>query len=967
MNARLTKPIEPKKYLIFKIVYLGVGKVNIIKRITAVLLSVSIIITICLPVFAENKSSKIVRVGCVDTENFFKQDSIGKYSGYAIEYLEEISQYTDWEYEYVDGTWAECMQWLSEGKIDLLLPAEYSDDRAEDYLYSKYECCIDYVALYAQLDDNTHFYEDYKSFDNMKIGMITGNYLNVLFEENAKKLGFSFIPLYYDNMTSLHSALTNGEVEGIVSGNMNNCAERKLLAKFDTMPAYFISNKNNTDLMTQLDDAMFKINLDNPYFVAKLHEKYYGEIEREAVGFTKEEAEYIKTCDKLTIGCDQNNYPLEWYDAVSGTYKGVYVDFLKLISERSGLEFEIVKTDSLSESWEKVKNGEIDLVSGVYGNKELENAYNVSFSDSYYTENNIVIGKQGTTYSEKDNITVAVLDSFIGTQYFIKEKYPHWNIITGGNINECLSLVHKGMANVAFVNANALQIKPYMTSYSSLVIVSTITGNVPMGIGISNKNSPLLKSVLNKTLMKISQDELDTIVINDTVSVPYQITFTSLIVNYPVQSFIVLGVFLSLVFIGCFMLYKNRANARRNAVLQQKNSQLQEAIIIAGEANRAKTSFLSNMSHDIRTPMNAIVGMTEIAKENQQNSEKVSDCLNKISNSTNYLLSLINNILDVSKIESGKMVISKAPFSLNELLKEIDLFCNSYLKSRRIRFSMSYDKQIKDTLVGDKLHLNQVLVNLLSNAFKFTAIDGSVVFTVKQITNSENGCVLRFSVTNSGCGIEKELLEKIFVPFEQGKNTKINEIKGSGLGLAIVQSFVEMMNGVVKVESEVGKGSTFMVEIPFSYCDADEESFVEQFAEINIFSGENILIAEDNELNLEIMKEFVKRLNITPVCANDGSQAVDIFKNSPTGYFSAILMDIRMPVMDGREATKVIRNLNREDSEIIPVIAVSADAFSDDVKFSQSAGMNDYITKPVSINELSAVLSKYMGKTNSSI
>lgn len=416
------------------------------------------------------------------------------------------------------------------------------------------------------------------------------------------------------------------------------------------------------------------------------------------------------------------------------------------------------------------------------------------------------------------------------------------------------------------------------------------------------------------------------------------------------------------------MLYMKNVDSERRRQ-EEHNKVLKVALESAERANQAKSEFLSRMSHDIRTPMNAIMGMASIAKECLRSPEKVAECLNKIDLSAKYLLSLLNDVLDVSKIESGKMVIHKAEFSLKKFLADLHNLCRDKAAEKNIDFKITLASEIDNKLEGDALHLNQILINLLSNAFQYTNIGGKVELKIQQIERTTISTILQFTVKDNGIGIKPEFMERLFLPFEQDTERIDPKRMGTGLGLSIVHSLVNLMDGVINVDSKVGVGSEFTVEIPFGFTKRgyllaveEDEDVLPIIKQKYFFNNEKILLVEDNDINQEIIEVFLEEVNLNTEIAVNGKEAIDKFASSPIGYYSLILMDIRMPIMDGREATKFIRKMSRVDARIIPIVALSADAFSEDVRYSERIGMNDYIVKPVNKDFLFSVLAKYLVK-----
>ncbi len=418
-------------------------------------------------------------------------------------------------------------------------------------------------------------------------------------------------------------------------------------------------------------------------------------------------------------------------------------------------------------------------------------------------------------------------------------------------------------------------------------------------------------------------------------------------------------------------------------VRKEKENELliKDALMLAEKANDAKSDFLSRMSHDIRTPMNAIIGMTTIAAAQIDDKQKVQDCLRKIGLSSKFLLSLVNDILDISKIESGKMNINNQLFSMRELLDSLLNSASSLANDKKQKFFYSIDDKISEFYIGDPLRIEQVFLNLLGNAHKFTPENGEIFFAVELGSHTEDRDVLTFAVEDTGTGISEEFLEKLFEPFEQDEG--MNNRKGSGLGLAIVQNLIRLMDGTVRVYSKRGEGSEFIIELPLKLPEQEElnarsadevlDDTVLQLAETTslqlhnkgmsqeiMFHGESILLVEDNELNQEIAKTILEMHNLVVDVASNGYEAVEKFTNSKPGEYITILMDIQMPGIDGYETTRRIRKSQHEEAGLIPIYALTANAFATDVNAAKQHGMNGHIAKPVDFDIVAQILLKHI-------
>lgn len=391
-------------------------------------------------------------------------------------------------------------------------------------------------------------------------------------------------------------------------------------------------------------------------------------------------------------------------------------------------------------------------------------------------------------------------------------------------------------------------------------------------------------------------------------------------------------------------------------LLERKNEALQDALERAEAANKSKSIFLNNMSHDIRTPMNAILGFARIAKDNVGNRERVEDCLNKVMSSGDYLLHLINEVLDMARIESGKVSIDEKPVSLKEIVNNLESLFRISMEERGLSFTV--DAVIQDEyLYVDELRLNQICMNLISNAQKYTKSGGSVRFECRQIGKREdNTATYRFRICDTGIGMSQSFQEKLFGAFERESRIETGQIQGSGLGLSITKNIVDLMNGKIEVQSELGEGTEICVYLTFRLDDDVHAKAVEkELADID-FTGKRILLAEDNELNSEIARTILGEVGIEVEVAPDGAEAVKMLKSSEQGYYDLILMDIQMPYMNGYEAATAIRNCDIPGHKDIPIIAITANAFEEDRKKALECGMNEHIAKPIDVEKLISVL-----------
>ncbi|MCI8426103.1 MAG: response regulator [Lachnospira sp.] len=402
-------------------------------------------------------------------------------------------------------------------------------------------------------------------------------------------------------------------------------------------------------------------------------------------------------------------------------------------------------------------------------------------------------------------------------------------------------------------------------------------------------------------------------------------------------------------------------------------TQLQKALKETDAANKVKGQFLMNMSHDVRTPLNTILGMTAIAQKESDDKEKMSECIKKIDIAGKHLLSLVNDVLDMSQIDSGKMILTEEVISLTQLFKKVADMMK--IEAKEAKLTIDWTIQLKDEIIiGDSLRIQQVLINIINNAIKYTSEGGHVLLEMIQLEDKvkEGYGTYRFSCTDTGIGMRQDFLERIFLFFERDKNTTLSGVAGTGVGLAITKGILDLMGGSICVKSELNKGSTFTVDFHFKVqkqeLQKEQDTIQDVIVDSNSqeqtqdYTNKRILLVEDVELNMEIAEELIGTTGVQIDKAYNGKEAVELFSKNPCGYYNLIFMDIQMPVMDGYEATSQIRSLDKPDSKSIPIVALSANALADDIENSLNAGMNEHIAKPIDMEAVWKVLKKYLNE-----
>ena len=521
----------------------------------------------------------------------------------------------------------------------------------------------------------------------------------------------------------------------------------------------------------------------------------------------------------------------------------------------------------------------------------------------------------------------------------IAYNYPHWELVDCDSIEDGANMVVDGKVD-CFIKGSSQVLK--FDGNKNFKIIS-LTKTMEACFGVKDGQATLL-SILNKTIKAMPSDMLTSaIAMYD--STAYKMTFYGFLKDH-LAVVLILG--FSIIIVILLLLRK----ARR-------------AEASAKEANLAKTQFLHNVSHDIRTPMNAILGYSELMKNELKDNDlpKVLEHLNKLQKAGNILLSIINNVLDMARIESGHMELDENYVNIEDIRQRLFEMFEDEAKKKNIHVRYTFNVDHKHVM-ADVTKVEEIFVNILSNAVKYTPSNGSITVNVDELSCDEPGyMIVRTSITDTGIGMSQDYLEKIFESFSRERMTS-SKISGTGLGMAIVKNLVDLMNGSIEVESELGKGSTFTITIPHKIANKDYTNRnIESSHELDIdFKGKRILLAEDNELNAEITTTILSEMGFEVKTVEDGILCVNEMQHQPANTYDLILMDIQMPNMDGYKATDCIRHLSQPEKANIPIIAMSANAFEEDKKKAFDVKMNDYITKPIDFQKMEEVLKHILSK-----
>ena len=1061
-----------------------------------------------LTAYAE-EAAVTVRVGWV-THPGLQNEENGVYSGYTYDYLMKVAEYTGWQYEFVSGDLTDCLAQLKAGKIDLVGGLLYSEERARHFDFPQNEYGRTYKTLFTSQNSDRKAY-DFESFDGIEVGMIKNATVNhEAFDAFAKENGFTYSTVLYSDIPSLNTAVLSGEVDAGILGAYKPVEGVKVLADFSPSPLYFAVTRGKDEVLVGLNRTINRIQIDDPYLAMELYHKHFAV--PKSLKLTDAETELVNASKNtpIKLGIINGDAPTTYWDNEKGEFVGIYMDLIEKISEYTGLQFEYAPVDlTKNTAVGYIKDGALQVVAGMLKTEAFASDKRLLLSDTLNTDALTVVSLTGHDFTNNPKSkTIAVMKGFKVSMEYVSEHFPEHNVVEYNTLAGCMDAVVKGDADAAVHLESCIKHLLQNPHYINLDCNTTFTTDVRICIIANADGNDELISVINKGLAMISDKEHADIVINFTTMNPYHMTLSDTVYKYRVPliaiSILIVVVITALAFV---ILIRRQAEKKTQEALQLSeaaNTKMNEALILAEQASAAKGSFMSRMSHEIRTPLNAIIGYNIIAGNDiaeaktdtdyRQAVMKVADCLTKSDIASKHLLTIVNDVLDMSAIESGKIQIAHERFDFKGLINSLRTIFYSQAKAKGVEFEVVFDTTTEEWFVGDQMRTSQVLTNVLSNAVKFTQDGGKVMLSIRQEL-IDSGARIHFKISDTGIGMAPEYVSHIWTPFEQADASIARRFGGTGLGLSITKNLVDLMGGSIEVESRLGVGSSFKIDLPFerteqpsntgtfdfsivnalvvdddvSTCDYiqllmnrfgarchtvtsgfdavdaveaaqnnhepytvclvdwrmpkmdgletikrirevagneipiivisayDFSEIVEKAAEAGVtkfiskplfqsslfellanicgvqaetkhekvaaanFEGVRVLLAEDNAMNMEIARHILESAGFTVDSAWNGQEAVTQFEASSTGTYSAILMDIQMPVMDGHLAARTIRASAHPEAKSIPIIAMTADAFSENVAEALASGMNGHIAKPIDIPTLFETLGSVIG------
>ncbi len=1192
-----------------------------------------------LSISAKDDESSTIKVGFFEFEGYHNIDKYGTKSGYGYDFIQMISRYDNDIYEFVgyDCGWNEMMDMLDNGDIDILTNVAKTPEREEKYLFSSKTIGNDGSIFTVRDDNSTIISGSYETYDGVVVGSIQGSVQIDEFEAFAKEKGFTYEMKLYANEEDMRKALSNNEIDGVISIGLRNLQNEKVIEQINQSDMYVIVRKDDTELMAQINRAIDRLDQESTNWRSELFDKYYHVDQGNNISFLQDEIEYIQQLNEsnyiLKVAVNPDRQPYSYY--VDGELTGIIPRIFSEVAERIGLQYEYVTAESRDDYRRLVESGDIDVC--------LDYIYSVSDADdneykltSPYLSAAIarIVGNNynGTTS------TLAILEDADLSKAQIDALSVNVEKVICKTTEECIEAVMSGKADATYVYSYAAQIavNEDLSNYLRMNIMMDY-GN-QFAIGVPKSKDYHLISILNKGINSIEDEFIQNIIMDETDYVVSEVPLSTYLSQNPV--IIVSIVIIVILFLIAVILLIARirsvskmklAEEKKNSLLEEKNEQeaefvqamtyvcrtneivrntnlidrtctdyyldgdtlktrtshyvgfdianhnqifhpddyplvvsrfdeekvkylsthgggeeyfecrskgpdgeyrwygytmqaipkdivhpcnyivykkdineaklleiqtrqkLEDALHAAEEASAAKGSFMSRMSHEIRTPLNAVIGYMTIAQMKDSDNEKIHHCLENSELAAKHLLSIINDVLDMSSIESGRIKIANTDYNLKQQISTISTIFYNQSKAKDIDFQVHISNLTEEWVVGDQLRVNQILMNLLSNAMKFTHENGNVTLDVEQLERTESQVTMRFRISDTGIGMSEEFLSRMYTPFEQESATTSQKYGGTGLGLSISKNLCTLMNGNLEVKSKLNEGSVFTVTLTFGISaengkakkskdfskirvlvvddqkadqtytkellrrigtktdivsdgstavkrfigrqntdyaydlciidwqmpddnginvarrireagdsdvpiiiatayDVSEISndakaagvnkviakplfqstlfdlLVDTFGKYNPnesastvstlnLAGSRILLAEDNDMNTEIAVSILTKAGLTVDTAKDGKEAYDIFTTSTPGKYAAILMDIQMPIMNGYEATRAIRESSHPEATTIPIIAMTANAFTSDVEEAFANGMNGHISKPVDFEKLYHTLS----------
>lgn len=901
------------------------------------------------PAFAADSDQQVktVRVGWLVNNEGFQDGTPGeRLSGWGYEYLQTLSYYTPgWRYEYVSGTFTELMDMLEAGEIDLMPNISYSEERAQKLLFSSNPEGTERYFIYAKPDRDDLAKGDPRALQGLTIGCNPDVMQTFVGQQWLANEGITCTYKEIDTGGALFDALANNEVDAIIMNDTTSSPSASPMFYIGSSDYFFAVPKSRPDLMNDINAAMTAIARVNPRYNDEVKSSYSAQNSGSS-SLTGTETSWLKANgNTITIGYLKNQLPYCTQND-NGEMEGSLASLATTLRDKFGIT---VKTVAISNNKQMVKalsNGTIDVALPLFRDYWLAEQKGVVQSNPMGTVSLTAIHSSNNL--NRDLKKIACTQSAIVNRLELESLFPDATITEYPNGGEALKALNKGKASCIIVPSTRLE--TIRDTYDTEDFETQELTNTAQLSCLISRGKPELLGIINKGIVNAGESLSASSYSPTSYSAQESDAFRLLYRNRIVIAAVVICILLTGIVILVWSLHR-----------AQKEQQKADA------ANAAKTAFLTRMSHDIRTPLNGILGLIEIEELKDGDMQVARESRAKARVAANHLLSLINDILEMGKIEDRKLTLEHTPFNLKELCDDALVLCKLRASGNGITMQdNSLPYATGPYMIGSPTHIRRIIINLLDNSIKYNKRGGSVTFSSQTKPLDDGRALFCFSVSDTGIGMAPEFLKHIYEPFAQEGDDARSKFQGTGMGMPIVKSLIELMGGTIEVTSELHVGTSFYVEIPL---DIDENpqaraNTVESAPDCSL-ADMNVLLAEDNELNAEIAQTLLESEGVVVTRAANGNEVVDLYLSHPAGSFDAILMDIMMPGMDGYEATRTIRLSEKVDAADIPIIALTANAFAEDAKAAHDAGMNAHLSKPLDFNKLKNILARI--KKNGSV
>ena len=946
-----------------------IGRKSISRRLLCLALAALLLASGCLTAYAaapeDEDSPEVLRVGFFAFSGYHIIQPDGRRSGYGYEFLQRLAIHGGWSYEYIgyDGSYADALDMLRRGEVDIVTSVSKTPEREEEFLFSDQSIGVNSTILTVKSGNQDVVEGDYATYNGITVGMLEGNSKNANFERFASEHGFSYRPVYFADQSELTAALQEGRVDAAVTGSLRLLDNEWLLESFDASPFYICTRKDRTDLMARINAAINEMDLHDPNWRDALHETYYATDQDGSIILNAGERAFLEqhqaSGEPLRLLFNPDRVPYCYFR--DGQAAGILPALFEILAQRLGLKYEFVPVADRHEYYALRAAGAADVVLDFTGAYYLAEEEGYKITAPYYQTNFARLTLSGFTGTAE---RLAMMERADAIDSFLAARYPEEAVTRYPSTDDCVQAILNGDADATVLysyTADRYVQQDVRNRLSAVVLAET---SLSYAVGENVPGGRYLLSMLDKGGDSFTDAEMDAIVSREIdAGREDSVSLTALLYRNPVYSVIAV-MFLLLLLFALAMLAVRTRNQRRlkekiaqaTGELERKTQELTLALQAADAANRAKTTFLNNMSHEIRTPMNAIIGYTALTTTHLDNKERAQDYLGKIAQASNHLLSLINDVLDMSRIESGKVTITERPENLAEILQSLRNIIQSDIHAKRMELFIDTVDVSDEEVYCDKLRLNQILLNLTSNAIKFTPVGGTVAVRVTQRpSRSPQRAQYEFRVSDTGIGMSPEFARTVFDPFTREQTTTVSGIQGTGLGMAITKNIVDMMGGTIAVESEQGKGTIFTVVLELRLAGAHQQ--MDPIAELKGFRG---LVVDDDMICCQSVSKMLRQIGMRAEWAPSGREAIARTTEAVelSDPFEVYIVDWSMPELSGIETVRQIRKIVGNDS---PIILMSAYDWSDIEQEAMQAGVTGFISKPLFASDLHQTLERSLG------